>query len=182
MTEFHYFVAASIDGFIATDDHGLSWLLAFDGFAGSEESYADFIADIGCVVMGAQTYRWLRENNSAAWPYPDVPSYVFTHQELSVPAGADVRFIRGPVSEFTEDFAAVAQGKNVWVLGGGDLAAQFVAAGSVHELVLSVIPVVLGSGRRLLPLTAPSGDLTLSRSRVLGRGVVENRYRFHEAT
>ena len=71
--------------------------------------------------------------------------------------------------------------KNVWVVGGGNLAAQFAAAGYLDELILSVIPVVLGDGKRLLPVEGPTAPLELTASRTMGRGVVELRYNLNPA-
>ena len=62
MSGFQYFVASSLDGFIATGDDNLDWLLQFDGFAGGQESYDGFMADVGCIVMGGDTYAWLRKH------------------------------------------------------------------------------------------------------------------------
>ena len=83
--------------------------------------------------------------------------------------------------EFIPDFEADAGTRNVWVVGGGNLAAQFAAAGHLDELILSVIPVVLGDGKRLLPLEGPTPPLELTASRTMGRGIVELRYNFGAA-
>jgi dihydrofolate reductase len=80
------------------------------------------------------------------------------------------------VGEFIADFRRSAGDRNIWVVGGGNLAAQFADAGLLDELILSVIPVVLGAGKRLLPLKGPTPPLQLAASRTLGRGVVELRY------
>ncbi|BAS08837.1 uncharacterized protein YyaP [Arthrobacter sp. Hiyo4] len=64
------------------------------------------------------------------------------------------------------------------MVGGGNLAAQFANAGLLDDLILSVIPVVLGDGKRLLPLEGPTSPLELTGSRTLGRGIVELRYTF----
>ena len=176
MPGFQYFVAASLDGFIATADDSLDWLLQFDGFAGGKESYEAFMADVGCIVMGGETFGWLREHESG-WPYPGIPCWIFTHHELSAPAGTDITYVRGPVAEFAGDLRDAAAGKNVWVVGGGVLAAQFADAGLLDELILSVIPIVLGAGKPLLPLAGPTAPLELLSSRTMGRGIVELRYR-----
>ena len=178
MSRFQYFVAASLDGFIATAKDDLAWLLQFDGFEGGEESYNAFMDGVGCIVMGGETYGWLMEHEPGKWPYPSTPCYVFTRHEHTAPAGSDITFVRGPVQEFIQDFTDDAGGKNVWVVGGGNLAAQFAAAGHLDELILSVIPVVLGDGKRLLPLEGPTAPLVLTASRTLGRGIVELRYSF----
>ena len=178
MSGFQYFVASSLDGFIATTDDQLDWLLQFDGFAGGKESYEAFMADVGCIVMGGDTYAWLRKHEPGTWPYPDTPSWVFTHHEFTAPAGADVTFVRGPVTEFVEDLRAGAAGRNVWIVGGGNLAAQFADAGALDEIIISIIPVVLGSGKAVLPLAGPTAPLELVASHTMGRGVVELRYGF----
>lgn len=177
MPRIQYFVAASLDGFIATPTDDLGWLLQFDGFEGGKESYESFMADVGCIVMGGGTYAWLLEHEPGNWPYPGTLSYVFTRHEYTAPAGSDITFVRGEVTEFLADFERAAGGKNIWVVGGGNLAAQFASAGLLDELILSVIPVVLGDGKRLLPLAGPTPPLELVASRTMGRGIVELRYR-----
>lgn len=176
MPRIQYFVAASLDGFIATSGDDLGWLLQFDGFEGGSESYESFMADVGCIVMGGETYAWLMEHEPGKWPYPSTPCYVFTHHEHAAPPGSDITFVRGSVTEFADDFRTDAAGRNIWVVGGGNLAAQFAAAGLLDEIILSVIPVILGDGKRLLPIQGPTPPLELTASRTLGRGIVESRY------
>jgi dihydrofolate reductase len=176
MSSLQYFVASSLDGFIATPDDDLAWLLQFDGFEGGKESYESFFSGVGSVVMGGGTYSWLMEHEPDNWPYPSMPSWVFTNHELPAPANADITFVRGHVREFVQDFKDAAGGKNVWVVGGGNLAAQFADAGLLDELIVSVIPVVLGKGKPLLPLDGPTPPLELRASRAMGRGIVELRY------
>jgi dihydrofolate reductase len=178
MPRIQYFVAASLDGFIATAKDDLTWLLEFDGFEGGKESYESFMDGVGCIVMGGGTFTWLMEHEPGNWPYSGTPCYIFTHHEFTAPPGADVTFVRGPVDEFIPDFMADAGSKNVWVVGGGNLAAQFAAAGRLDDIILSVIPVVLGDGKRLLPVEGPTPPLELTASRTLGRGIVELRYSF----
>jgi dihydrofolate reductase len=126
--------------------------------------------------MGGATYAWLMDHEPGKWPYAGTPCYVFTHHEYRAPDGADITFVRGDVGEFIADFRRSAGDRNIWVVGGGNLAAQFADAGLLDELILSVIPVVLGAGKRLLPLKGPTPPLQLAASRTLGRGVVELRY------
>jgi dihydrofolate reductase len=178
MSTVQYYVASSLDGFIATADDDLAWLLQFDGFEGGKESYDTFMAGVGCIVMGGSTYQWIMDHEPGNWPYPGTPCWVFTHHEFTAPPGADVTFVRGEVSEFADDFTRDAAGKNIWVVGGGELAAQFADAGLLDELIVSIIPVVLGQGKRLLPLKGPTPPLELADSRTQGRGIVELRYRF----
>ena len=176
MPRIQYFVAASLDGFIAITADDLGWLLQFDGFEGGADSYNDFMSGVGCIVMGGETFAWLQEHEPGKWPYNGTPSYVFTHHEYRAPEGADITFVRGDVQEFIADFRRAAGDRNIWVVGGGNLAAQFADAGLLDEIILSVIPVVLGAGKRLLPMRGPTPALELAASRTLGRGIVELRY------
>ncbi len=145
-----YLVAASLDGFIATEDHDLSWLLSMPGGDDDANPYPDFIAQVGALAMGASTYEWVQRHAPGEWPY-DQPTWVFTHRSLDAVPGADVRFTSAPVPEVHAELAAAAQGRNVWLVGGGELVGQFLDADMVDELVVSVTPVLLGSGAPLLP-------------------------------
>jgi dihydrofolate reductase len=151
---FQYFTASSVDGFIADPEHSLSWLLTRARDPAGPMAYERFIEAVGALVMGATTYRWILEHDvrgegAPSWPY-DVPCWVFTHRDLPVVAG-DVRFARGPVSPVHEEMVSAAAGRNVWVVGGGDLAGQFADAGLLQEVWVQYAPVTLGSGAPLLP-------------------------------
>lgn len=116
-------------------------------------NYEEFIADVGALAMGATTYEWVRQRVGAGtekWAY-DMPSVVFTHRDLPGIAGADVRFAAGDVTTVHAELATAAAGRDVWVVGGGDLAGQFADAGLLDEIVVSIAPVTLGEGRPIFP-------------------------------
>jgi dihydrofolate reductase len=135
-------------------------------------AYPSFIEGIGALVMGASTYEWLLRNQQE-WEYTQ-PTWVFTHRELPVLEGADVRFARGRVREVHDEIAASAGDRDVWVMGGGDLAGQFAEAGLLDEFWVQFAPVTLGEGRPLLPRhlelelidTARNRDFLCARYRV----------------
>lgn len=181
MSLFQYYVASTIDGFIASPDDDLAWLLQFDQVDGVNESIGSFMAGVGCIAMGGETYRWLIEHEPDNWPYPETPCWVFTHHEYRAPAGSDITFVRGDVREFAPDLLKAAGEKNVWLVGGGDLVAQFADAGLLHEIIVTIIPVVLGAGKRLLPLKGPTAPLELVSSRILGGAAAELHYRMPQA-
>ena len=149
-----YFTASSVDGFIADPENSLEWLLSRDVDVDGPMGYSGFIQSVGALVMGATSYRWLLDNEigadgGPAWPY-DVPCWVFTHQQLpSVAPG--IRFARGRVSDHHAEMVAAAGDRNVWVVGGGDLAGQFADAGLLDEVWVQFAPVSLGAGAPLLP-------------------------------
>jgi dihydrofolate reductase len=144
-----YYTATSLDGFIADPADALDWLFAQDVDPDGPLGYDHFLPGVGALVLGATTYEWLLARGED-WPY-SVPAFVCTHRDLPPIAGADVRFRRGDVRPLHAELVAAAAGRDVWVVGGGDLAGQFADAGLLDEVVVSIAAVTLGAGRPLLP-------------------------------
>jgi dihydrofolate reductase len=167
-----YYTATSLDGFLATPDDDVAWLDARPPPA--EDTYTPFFAKVGALCMGASTYRFLLRHVASGnpWPYAQ-PTWVFTHHPLPVPDGADIRFVQGDVRPVHDAMRDAAGAKDIWVCGGGSLAAQFLAAGLLDELVVTVASCTLGEGKPLLPMRA---DLRLLGARPLGAGFAELRY------
>ncbi len=145
-----YLVASSLDGYIATEDHDLSWLLSMPGGDDEANPYTAFIKDVGAVAMGASTYEWILRHDDGPWPY-EQPSWVFTHRDLPRREGGDLRFTDAPVTQVHAEMTAAAAGKNLWLVGGGELVGQFLDADLLDEVIVSVTPVLLGRGAPLLP-------------------------------
>lgn len=165
----HYFTATSLDGFIATENHSLDWLFDQDFDPEGPMGYPGFIKNIGALVMGASTYEWLRKNQES-WDYEE-PTWVFTHRELPAPEGKDVRFVQGEVRDHFADIESSAEEKDIWVMGGGDLAGQFADAELLDEVWVQYAPVTLGTGAPLLPrpLQLELVDTVQNRSFVCAR-------------
>lgn len=145
----HFYTASSLDGFIATPDHSLAWLFAQDFDFDGPMAYPAFIEGIGALVMGASTFEWLLKNQKQ-WTY-DQPAWVFTHRDLPIPDGANIRLTQGPIPEVHARADAAAGGKGVWIMGGGDLAGQFADAELLDEVWVQFAPITLGAGQPLLP-------------------------------
>jgi dihydrofolate reductase len=175
MTRTQYYVAASLDGFIADADGRLEWLFQFDGAQGVAEHYQAFIAGVGALAMGAATYEFILAHSREAWPYAGLPTWVFTHRELPGFPGADIRFTAEDVGVVHEQMVRAAGEKNLWLMGGGNLVAQFARRGLLDELLLGLMPVVLGSGIPLLPARLP-GLLELKDLTRFGSGAIALRY------
>ena len=153
MTRTTYYTAMTLDGFLADEHDSLDWLFAQEQDNDGPLNYDEFIKDIGAIVMGATTYEWILTNSidkGEGWPY-DLPVWVASHREHRGIDGADIRFAQGDVAALHDQLVAAAGGKDVWVAGGGDLAAQFAEAGRLDSLVCYIAPVTLGAGRPLFP-------------------------------
>ena len=159
MTRTQYYTATSIDGFIADEHNSLDWLFEADrAGGGGTDQFATFFADVGAMAMGATTYEWVVEHDRLLddpdkWRgyYGQTPAWVFGHRDLPVLPGADITFVSGDVRTVHQRMVEAADGANIWLVGGGDLAGQFADAGLLDEIHLGVAPVTLGAGAPLLP-------------------------------
>jgi dihydrofolate reductase len=175
-----YYTATSLDGFIATKDDSLEWLFSLGDV--NETSYPEFIKNVGALAMGSATYEWMlrhvlkpESGSAGAWPYSQ-PMWVFSHRTLPGVPGADVRFANGNVRPIHEQMRKAANGKNIWVAGGGDLVGQFYDAGLLDDIIVQIGSVTLGSGKPLLPRQITSPSLKLVSVREMGEGFAELRY------
>lgn len=175
-----YYTAASLDGFIATVDDSLEWLFPLGRL--EDTGYPEFFRDVGALAMGSATYEWMLRHvvgpeaaNPQPWPYHQ-PTWVFTSRDLSALPGADIRFARGDVRPVHEAMRAAADGKNLWLVGGGDLVGQFHDHGLLDEIIVQIGSVTLGSGKPLLPRAIVQPPLELLSARAIGTGFAELRY------
>lgn len=175
MTRCRYYTAATLDGFLADEHDSLAWLFEQQHEPGGLADFDGFMAGIGAQVMGATTYEWLQRHEPDWDPGPGQPVWVFTHRDLPVRRDG-VRLVQGPVADHLDEVLASAGGKDVWIIGGGDLAGQFADLGHLDEVLVSIASVVLGAGRPLLPRRLDltlleherNGDLLVARYAVRG--------------
>jgi len=169
MTRMIYYTASTLDGFLATEDHSLDWLLTRETGDGGPVGYDEFIAGIGAIAMGSSTYRWVLDHvGEDKWEY-DLPCWVFTHRNTLPVARredepGDIRFTQKDVRQVYEEMAEAADGRDLWMVGGGDLAGQFADHGLLDELIVSFAPVTIGAGRPLLPRHVEMRPLEVGQS------------------
>ena len=148
-----YYTATTLDGYIADEHDSLAWLFEQETDEGGPAGYAEFIAGIGAMVMGATTYVWVGDHmaqhrrgrgptTSPAGCSPTASTSRWARTSGSWPARS------------REHHAAIAESagdRDIWVVGGGDLAGQFADLGLLDQVVVSIAPVTLGAGRPLFP-------------------------------
>ncbi|WP_040792936.1 dihydrofolate reductase family protein [Nocardia paucivorans] len=167
-----YYTATSLDGYIADSDNSLDWLLEIADDGSAESDISRFLSEVGAMCMGATTYEWIVANESTQdWKqnYGDLPCWVFTHRELPPIPGANLHFVSGDVEQVHKRMAEAAGARNIWVVGGGDLAGQFADAGLLDEIIAGVAPVTLGGGAPLLPRRILSARMRLVDVARMGR-------------
>jgi dihydrofolate reductase len=183
LSKAQYYCAASLDGYIAAADDTLDWLLSYQGsFSGPSVepragSYERFYDDVGALIMGSVTYEFVLALGRG-WPYEGKPTWVLSSRELPTPEGEgmDVRIVAANVPALYEQLMAAAGERNLWVVGGGNVASQFADEGLLDEVIVTVVPVVLGKGKPLFDRPVRGGPLQLMGARPLDSGMVELRY------
>ena len=166
-----YYVAATLDGYIADPDGGFDFLDVVER-PGEDYGYADFFASVDALLMGRKTYEVVQEFGT--WHYGEVPCHVLTSRPLEAMAPS-VHFTPGPIEDVMADLEA-AGSQRVWLVGGGELVAAFREKGLVDEYIVSIVPVLLGQG---IPLLGPGGsreDLMITDSRTYESGLVQLTY------
>jgi dihydrofolate reductase len=162
-----YFTASSLDGFVVDEHDSLDWLTSRqhdpDGPFGTDA----FMANIGALVMGSATYEWILKNHPGPWMY-DQPSWVLTTRPEIVAEKHPVHTFSGEITDVYPRIEEAADGKDVWLVGGGQVAAQFAAAGLVDQMIVTYAPCSLGSGARVLPVRS---EWKLAESAVNGEFV-----------
>jgi dihydrofolate reductase len=171
MVEVVYYVACSVDGFIATPDGGVEWLSAVQQ-EGEDFGYAEFFASIDSMIMGSRTYEQVLEFGD--WPYGDTPCWVLSRRRLQ----PQRRCVTVTDAEPTQVLTEVADRglRRLWLVGGAHVAASFLEDGSIDECIISVIPVLLGCGIPLFSDQHGRQRLRLTDCRQHGAGVVSMHY------
>jgi dihydrofolate reductase len=185
-----YYCAASLDGYIAETDDGLDWLLGYEGSFEGEGAelaplseggaYEQFYKGVGALVSGATTYEFVLDHlaKDSEWPYMGKPCWVLSSRDLPAPEGeeVDVRIVNARVADLYDQMIAAAGERNLWIVGGGNVASQFADEGLLDEVLVTVVPVVLGAGKPLFDRRLPGGPMQLMGTRAFRTGMVELRY------
>lgn len=168
------YIACSLDGFIATPDENLDWLMQQPELKLGEYDYRLFIKRIRTVVMGRATYDWL-ERSDAPWEYGEQRVIVVTSRPIAHPKGpletrSDVAALIAELRELTDG--------DVWMLGGGQLQMAFMQRGALDEIEIYVISEIIGGGIPLFPPTGARLSPKLISATALGSAGARLHYRF----
>lgn len=171
MPDVIYYVAASLDGYIAPPDGSLDWLATFET-AAEDYGYAAFYASIDAVLLGSRTYEQCLTFKD--WPYPGKPCWVFSRRTLKATRPEVTLTAQNPRDVVSE--AAARGHRRIWLIGGGQLAAAFRSDALITEYIISILPVILGDGIPLFDSSGPKENLKLGESTTYPNGVVQLRY------
>lgn len=172
MLDVIYYVASSLDGYIASVDGSVEWLSRFH-VSGEDHGAAELHASMDALLLGSQTYEFALQLGQ--WPAPDKPSWVFTRRALRILHPSITLTSKSP-SEVVGDLTKRGFRK-AWLMGGGKLAASFHASGLISKYIISVFPVLLGSGIPFLARHSGTQDtLSLVTAKSFKSGIVQLTY------
>ena len=146
MREILLYIATSLDGKIARKDHSLDWLPPIDE-AGDDYGYKEMLDSVDTVLMGYRTYEICM--GLGEWPYKHLKSYVFS-RNADKPVIPEVELVNEDPVTFTGKLKE-AEGKNIWLIGGGDIIRQLHDGGLIDKYMIATVPVILGEGIELFP-------------------------------
>jgi dihydrofolate reductase len=169
MRQVKYFVANSLDGFISRPDGSVDWL-----FTDQDYGMAEFFASVDVAVMGRKTYDKMLELAPAQPFFPGMDNYVFSRIQPSGKRNA-VSFISSPVESWVEGVRETP-GKDIWLVGGGELVRDFLQQRLVNQIALTIHPRLLGQGVPLFPPPYPETELELVRCKQYANGLVQVFY------
>ena len=172
------YIAASLDGYIATADGGVDWLEKYGDVGGGELSYGRFIAGIRTVVMGRATYDAIA-GFDVDWPYGGQRAIVVTSRPIDRPVGPVESWSDG-VDALVDYLRALDDG-DVWIVGGGKLQQAIIERGALDSLALFIVPELLGGGLPLFPPNGFARPVRLVSSETLKAGFVRMLYEFGTA-
>jgi dihydrofolate reductase len=170
--------SVSVDGFIAGPGDAMDWVLEYV----KEDRFPEVMAATGAMLVGRRTYDVSRRMSEADTDYDGGPVFVLTHRPPDEPQSG-VTFLTGELGEAIETARGAAGGKNLEILGA-DLASQCLRRGLVDEVLVYVLPVLMGDGVRfstsglgridLNPVeVAQSGPVTMLRFQVRDRDLLQ---------
>ena len=133
-----FYGCVSMDGYLADQNHGLSWL--HETGSPEETDYDCFYREMDITIMGRRTFEEMAQLEDASSIYPTTENYVFTHRELTCPGFTAVN---GNPVEFVKK---LEQNLNIWVVGGNTILAPLLDSDMVDYLIIQVAPVLLGAG------------------------------------
>lgn len=169
------FIATSLDGFIARENGAIDWLMKANELApeGEDGGYRQFIAGVDAIVMGRYSFNMVK--TFEPWPYT-LPVIVLGNQKLDVPVSLKNRVTTSaePPAELINRLSS--QGMKHLYIDGGITIQRFLSTGCIDELTITVIPILLGKGRRLFGELIQDIPLKLVNSYMLGGGFVQMHY------
>jgi len=158
------YVATSVDGFIARKNGSVDWLTQYNN-SGEDFGYKEFLDSVETVILGNTTYREFKA------PYENKKCYVFSRKNTG--KENNITYVNTDVKEFTD---GLSENENIWLVGGADIAKEFLKNNLIDEFIITIIPIVLGEGIPLFAKGCGEHKLKLLNTKSYDSGVVQLHY------
>jgi dihydrofolate reductase len=165
------YIACSLDGYISEPNDKLDFLSMVEQ-EGEDYGYVDFVKSVDAVIMGRKTYDIVMAMG-IGFPHADKETYIITRTEK--PSEGSVNFYTGNLNDLVQQLKS-KEGKNIYCDGGAEIVNELLRLQVFDELVVSIIPVLLGSGTKLFQEGIPKKNLKLISSKSFEKGLVQLRY------
>jgi len=167
------YIACSLDGFIARENGSIDWITEYENNPETDYGYSEFYASVGTVLMGRKTYEQVLDFGD--WPYGEKKAYVFTRQEEPLRREKNVEFISVDIEEFARRLKENTE-EDIWLIGGSQIIKVFLEEDLVQDLIIFVVPVILGSGIPLFDQIQKEIGLKLINTERYESGLVRVEY------
>lgn len=166
------YIAASLDGYIAKPNDNLDFLSIVQQ-EGQDYGYTDFVKTIDTVIIGRKTYDWVMAQ-VPEFPHADKTSYVITR--TARPDVGKTHFYTGGLKELVLKLKA-GEGKHIFVDGGAEIVHELLKDKLIDELIISIVPILVGAGTKLFKDGRPEQLLELVSSKAFEKGLVQLHYK-----
>jgi len=173
MPRIKLYIACSLDGFIARENGSIDWLTEYENNPGTDYGYSEFYSSIGTVLMGRKTYEQVL--GFGVWPYGEKKTYVFTRQKEPLRREKNVEFVSGDVGEFVRQLKENTD-EDIWLVGGSQLIKVFLEEDLAQDLIVFVVPIILGSGIPLFDRVGKEVRLRMIDTEMYESGLVRLEY------
>lgn len=174
MRKIKLYIAVSLDGYIATPDGGVEWLNQFQISKNEDYGYKEIYQSIDTILMGGRTYRDI-VGFGCEWPYKDKTTYIVSRNNVNLTPAEQVYFITDHVTDNVNKLKELT-GKDIWLVGGGELVSMLLDANLIDEMHLCYLPIVLGQGISLFPNKPKETIWKLVSSKSFLSGVISITY------
>ncbi len=173
MRKLSLFIATSLDGYIAKPNDDLSFLKLVEK-EGEDYGYAEFTATIDTLIIGRKTFDYvLKEIGASHYDNGKRDVYVITRTKK--PSIGKIKFYTGNLTELVNKLKS-EDGKNIYCDGGAEIINELLKNDLIDELIISVIPILLGNGKRLFKEGRPEQTLELVASKAFDTGLIQLHY------
>ena len=172
MPKIKLYIATTIDGYIARSNGDFDWLTDYPITSESDYGYNEFYNSIGTVIMGANTYHSILSMD-VEWAYKDKDCYVITRNENI--RNPHIKLITDDVIESIKSLKGKSN-KDIWLVGGGQIVSLLLTHNLLDEIIITTVPILLGSGIPLFPQSFVSSNWKISSIKKYDNGLIQSCY------